>query len=856
MGDSIRVRGIRGARLSALFGGLLLTLGVGAPAAGARPWSPVAVSKPGYAGAGNAPIGLRVIPFPGTPDAPPASRIIFSALRPSDLRSVTVTGSRSGAHRGRLEPLPAGAGTAFVPDHPFTADETVRVDAALSSPRAGTESGDQGATQLRFAFRVAVPVTPLTPEAGRPRGDLLGPQSWFKATGHGPTQYFHSEPNLHPPVVNVTADPDTTSGDIFITPLNSPQVGPMILNPSGQLVWFEPYATGDGHASTANLAVQHYGGQPVLTWWQGKTVGGVVESPSEDLIMDPSYRTVAVVHAGYGYVADQHEFQLTSQGTAYLDSAVITQTNLTSVGGPPRGAVMDYVIQEVDVKSGKVLWEWHALGHVPVSASYMPYVSTQPFYDYFHLNSIQQLPDGNLLISARDTCAVYEISRATGKVIWALGGRSSDFKMGPGTTFWWQHDARLRGRTLSIFDDAAYPQKELQSSAKFLHVDPANHAVSLVRQFTHFPPVIAGAGGDVQPLPNGNVFVGWGSQPQFSEFTSSGQQIFNGSFALRLASYRAFRFPWIGHPDTPPSLAVAPGPDGHVTAYTSWNGATQVTDWRLLGGGSAQDLVPLGVTASRGGFETAIDITSEPRYFAVQALDRKGSVLSTSSARADPPHLALFGSNIFVASTGGSADVPVGCLAAHACRVTVTIRSRGSDRGRSVRQVVPAWRAALVNFSVAPSGMHELRNASHHRLKVEVTVRSSSGVPSVGTSMTLIPFSAHGAATIHQRGAAGVQIVGTTDFVSPAGQAGILTACYSSSPCHIKETLSIGRLLVGRSTRSALIGANELAYIPVQLSQTGQRLLSHARGNRLLTRVEFGDGAQTRTSQIDLVRYS
>ena len=847
--------GTDGSRLRALLVGVLVALGLGASPARARPWVPPATAPLVLEPSG----GLRVIPFPGTPDASPSSHVIFSAIRPSEVHVVSVVGSRSGAHVGRLSALPAGAGTVFVPDQPFRPGEAVRVDATLRSPRAGTQSGDGDATRVRFSFRVAMPVASLKPDGGRTRVDTHEPQSWASTTGHGPTQSFHSAPNLHPPVVTVTPDPDMTSGDIFITPLNSPQVGPMILNPRGQLVWFEPYATGDSHASTANFAVQHYRGHPVLTWWQGRTVGGVVESPSEDLIMDRSYRTVAVVRAGYGYATDQHDFQLTPDGTAFLDAAVLTQANLTTVGGPSSAPVMDYVVQEVDVKTGTVLWEWHALGHVPVNASYMPYVSSQPFYDYFHLNSIQQLPGGNLLISARDTCAVYEISRATGKVIWTLGGKYSSFTMGPGTTFWWQHDARLGGRTLSLFDDAAYPQKELQSSAKFLHIDVANHAVSLVRQFTHFPPVIAGAGGDVQTLPNGNVFVGWGSQPQFSEFTSTGRQIFNGSFALRLASYRAFRFPWIGRPLARPSLAMAPGPDGHLTAYASWNGATQVTDWRVLGGGSPRHLGPLGVTASHSSFETTVDVPSEPRYLAVQAVDRNGSVLSTSPARADPPHLAVFGSSIFVTASGGIADVPVGCLAGRTCRVTVTIRSRGSDRGRSTQQLVPAWRADLVQLRLSASGQHELRNAPHHRLRVQVTVGSRSGVRSASTSMALIPFAAAAASTTHPRtasSAAGIQIVGSTDFVSPAGRAGILTACYASVPCRFRETLSVGNLVIGRSPRLTLVGANELAYIPVGLTHAGQRLLAHARGNRLRTRVETSSGAQGRTSQVDLVRYS
>lgn len=445
---------------------------------------------------------------------------------------------------------------------------------------------------------------------------------------YGATQHFHSAPDLHPPVLRVTSDPDRASGDIFAAVLFGHQGGPMILNAKGQLVWFLP------GREAANFAVQRYQGSPVLTWWQK-----VGSAPAEDVIMDRSYRTLAVVHGGNGLSPDAHEFQITPQGTALLSTVAIEHADLASVGGPANGYVLDDIVQEVDIRTGRLLWEWHSFGHVPLTASYAPapHQSRFPLYDYFHLNSIQQLPSGNLLISARDTWAVYEISRRTGGVIWTLGGRYSDFRMGSGTRFEWQHDARLQGGTLSVFDDADSPQEESQSSAKLLSVDTRSRTVSLIRRFTHAPPVLTPEMGSMQTLPNGNVFVGWGPVPQFSEYTPSGRQILNGTFPLGVTFYRIFRFPWVGHPKTRPELAVAPGANGHVRVYASWNGATLLTGWRVLGGSGPHHLRALGAPVPRSGFETRIDVASEPRYVAVQALGRNGAVLGTSPARSDPP---------------------------------------------------------------------------------------------------------------------------------------------------------------------------------------------------------------------------
>lgn len=569
--------------------------------------------------------GLRVIPFPGTPDASCTTDVIFSALGPSDLRAVTVTGSRSGVHRGRIRALPAASGTEFIPDRRFTAGESVHVTADLGSTRAGTASGDPGATRLSFAFSVGVPpARPAFPQPASGPGLDLRP-GWMSrpspsASIQGPTRSFRSEPGLHPPVLNMTPDPDPGSGDIFAGITAGPQFGPMILNPQGQLVWFLP------DRRTDTFAVQRYEDHPVLTWFQASP------PPPEDVIMDRSYRTLAIVRAGNGFYTDPHDFQLTSRGTAFLTAIRIIDANLSSVGGPPDGTVHDDAIQEVDVKTGQVLWEWHALGHLPLSASYVPAPrKSGSSYDPFHINSIQQLPDGNLLISARNTWSVYEISRKTGKVIWTLGGKYSNFAMGPGTRFEWQHDPRLHSHILSLFDDAATPQEESQSSAKLLRVDTQKRTVSLIRRYTHSPPLLAGSLGSVQTLPNDNVFVGWGAVPEFSEYTPGGRQILNGAFPFGLVIYRILRFPWIGRPRTRPSVAVSRTARGHTTVYASWNGATQVSAWRLVGGPSPGHLRRLGVTAVRTGFETTIHTTRHPRYLAVQALGRRGNLLATSA---------------------------------------------------------------------------------------------------------------------------------------------------------------------------------------------------------------------------------
>ncbi|HZU61370.1 MAG TPA: arylsulfotransferase family protein, partial [Solirubrobacteraceae bacterium] len=378
--------------------------------------------------------------------------------------------------------------------------------------------------------------------------------------------------------------------------------------------------------TTFDLAVQAYRGHPVLTWWQA--------APDEDVIANRAYRTLAVVKAADGYGTDPHDFLITPQGTAWLMATRTVQADLSGLGGRTNGTIHDYVIQEVEIRTGRLVWQWDGYGHIPLRASYMPVPRVGP-WDAFHLNSFQLLPDGNLLVCARNTWSVYKVSTRTGRIMWTLGGRENQFKMGPGTRFEWQHDARLVGNRLTLFDDASAPQEESQSSAKELLLQAGHRAVSLIHRYTHRPPLLSPAQGSMQLLPNGNVFVGWGTEPDFSEYTPAGQQILTGSLALGTSTYRAYRFPWTARPLTRPDVAVARAPHGRTTVWVSWNGATSVSSWRVLGGANPSHLRSLSTQPDRS-FETRITVNTRPGYVKVQALDAHGHLLphGSSSAKA------------------------------------------------------------------------------------------------------------------------------------------------------------------------------------------------------------------------------
>jgi hypothetical protein len=565
---------------------------------------------------------LDVQPFPGTPDASPQTDISFPTLSLPQLRSVSLTGSRTGVHRGRLRAL-SGGGTAFIPARPFTSGERVTVHARLSSPAAGTAAGAPNQTQLSFSFGVDAPLPFEGPRSTGVRHDILD--------SDGFTHTFRSNPLIHPPLVWMYGtDPDpNSSGDIFADAEQSIQAGPLILSPEGKLIYFQPLS----HAAAFNVQVQNYQGQSVLTYWQGyvQHEAGI----GSDVILNHSYTPIATVYAGNGYHADLHEFEILPGGDALITAfAQVPNVDLRQVGGPKNGTLLDSIIQEVNIQTGHVDWEWHAYGHVRLWETYVGKPKDNHPYDFFHINSVQLLANGNLLVSARHTWTVYEINMKTGKIPYNFGGKNSSFKFAQGANFSWQHDAMLQpDGTMTVFDDGeGYYKTESQSRALHLYIHYKSHQITLIHAYTHQPPILAQSQGSMQPLPDGNTFVGWGSVPYFTEFSSTGKQLFSIHFDNPLQSYRGFRYPWWGQPTTPPSIAASATGTG-TTVYASWDGATTVSSWGVLAG-PIQD----AATMTRVGqftdtdFETAMSVSSTQPYFAVQALGSNGQVLGTSAA--------------------------------------------------------------------------------------------------------------------------------------------------------------------------------------------------------------------------------
>jgi hypothetical protein len=466
------------------------------------------------------------------------------------------------------------------------------------------------------------------------------------ASNSSPVWNFVSAPHLHPPKLDVLVRrPGLARGYFMLGDLPTPAFkgesasgGPELVDSHARPVWFDP-----GAGQAFDLQQQMYRGKPVLVWFQSP-LGPARDvrprrqpiGPGEVEIMNEHYRRIATIRARSPWMTDLHDASIVGGDIWITVIRIVRHQNLTGYGGPRDADIEDVGLQEFQISTGHLIRTWDALnpGHrpnVPLSASHE---RASQGWDAYHLNTVQALPNGDLLVSMRNTWSVYLIDPVRQRILWTLGGKSSTFTVPHDARFAWQHDAQFvhpgddgrgRGVELTLFDDntGQGPARGL-----ILRLNTTSHRASLVAAYAHHPSYYADFLGSMQLLPNGNALVDWGSPDSyFTEFSRSSRQLLNVTWPLRQQSYRTlFTNRWVGTPYYPPSGAVRGS-----TVYASWNGATEVSRWEVLAGASASTLSVVASHA-RHGFETAINLSQTHGVYEVRALSADGKVLGTSNA--------------------------------------------------------------------------------------------------------------------------------------------------------------------------------------------------------------------------------
>ncbi|KAJ5287910.1 hypothetical protein N7478_003596 [Penicillium angulare] len=475
--------------------------------------------------------------------------------------------------------------------------------------------------------------------------------------GFAPSQRYHSFHEQSPIVQISPAGAKCDQRYTFLAPRGDSveHPGPMIIDAKGELVWMK-YNRG----TTQDFKVQHYKGQDYLSYWQGDEEDG--HGRGSWYMLDSTYTPQYIITPAGELEGDLHDIQITVNDTAILSIYEPIPADLTSVGGPEQGWIYEGIVQEIDIESGELLFEWRS------SHTYHPEDSYQELagkghertlgFDYFHMNSVDKDDQGRYLVSGRHTHTITCID-SSGDVLWTLGGKQNkftDLSEGTATGFKWQHDARWHGENqITIFDnvvnDAAYNTEA--SHGLSLELDIPAREAKVSQRYDHPLGIMAVSQGNLQVLDTGNVLVGWGHSSAFTEFSHDGEMICDTHFGAsawfnfgRIVSYRVMKGSWVGSPDTLPDVAMVG--DG---IFVSWNGATEVVSWVLevWDGDNLEKMTFVAVDkVERSGFETRIPFPADDAisYYRVAAIDAKGEVLGRTevySPRGAPPEDTSFG---------------------------------------------------------------------------------------------------------------------------------------------------------------------------------------------------------------------
>lgn len=532
------------------------------------------------------------------------------ALRGDEARLYTVRGQLSGLHSGSVILADDQQTLIYAPDAPFAAGEKVSVAIAAGlTTRSGRVYGG-----TRYSFDVS----PRLPGGSAPAvpDDLLsaqGPQPLEAA----PAQDVYvpwdeaALPTDIPPY-EVTAPANGTAPGLVFTDITDFFGGKYfltILDNSGEPVYYQRM---EGFAIDFK---RQPNGQ--LSYCMG----------GKYYCMDDSYTVVDMWQAGNGYGwTDNHDLQLLPNGHALLmiyDPQPVDMSQVVD-GGRADAVVEQLVIQEIDA-SRNVVFEWRSFDHIPITDSFVSL--TTPRIDYIHGNAVDLDDDGNLLISSRNICEITKIDRATGDIIWRLGGKQSDFSFTnePEPWFYFQHDIRrLENGNVSIFDNRANVTPPHSRAVEYA-LDEQAMTATRVWEYYHPDKIISNFMGSAQRLPNGNTMIGWGNAGLLTEVKPNGDKAFEVDLKGWAMTYRSFRFEWEGHPASLPTLSLQKG-EACVTLSMSWNGATQIAAYRIYGGDAPEPSRAL-TTVPRDGFETEVQLTSADaayRYYRVMPIDKEG----------------------------------------------------------------------------------------------------------------------------------------------------------------------------------------------------------------------------------------
>ncbi|KAJ5095693.1 hypothetical protein NUU61_005049 [Penicillium alfredii] len=425
------------------------------------------------------------------------------------------------------------------------------------------------------------------------------------------------------------------------------QIGPYIYDQDGELVWSGAALWGNRNAMDFKVFT-NLGNKPLLAWQIPRAEGDSDTAPGYILTYDEQYQKVHQLDRPAPGL-DTHEFKVKENPWALITQYRTQSTNLKDFGGPDKTMDIDFSgFVEIDMNTGEQMMDWYSYD-ISIEESYTTDMNEEnPSSDYLHMNSIDRNSNGDFLISGRHTDAVYLISHEDGRILWRLGGKKSDFHQD--FHFSRQHDAQFMSTSdsemiLSVMNNGAdtFSTEKPTSTGMYIKLDLTTMNATLLAEYPRPDGGCTDYRGNMQTLPNSNIFMGWSWAGMISEHTPGGTLLMNASFASdRYGTYRSFKLPWTGRPLDPPTLVSScHGVNGSKLStvfHVSWNGATDVAHWRFYARATAQAWKREIGTVPKHGFETSFTAPGYMDWVSVEALDANQNVLGSSlDVRTSPP---------------------------------------------------------------------------------------------------------------------------------------------------------------------------------------------------------------------------
>jgi hypothetical protein len=246
-----------------------------------------------------------------------------------------------------------------------------------------------------------------------------------------------------------------------------------------------------------------------------------------------------------GGIFDFHEIQQLPNGD-YIIIADVTRggVDLTAYGGIVNDSVIDNVIEEI-APNGALVWHWSAMDHISAAETdpvwWSQYITNMFPADPYHMNSVE--PDGNgFVVSFRHLDAVIRIDKASGNIVWKLGGThgpvSLTFNGDTYGNFGGQHDARmLPDGTLTVHDNGT-PQGRAPRAVRY-SIDTVARTATFAEQVNDPDVSASECCGSARKMSGGDWVMSWGQNPVVTELTPAGGRVFRMTFKEPYFSYRA-----------------------------------------------------------------------------------------------------------------------------------------------------------------------------------------------------------------------------------------------------------------------------------------------------------------------------